>query len=1395
MKNRRAEHQSQQRPASLKDAPGSLAGHVTGQYKLYPPDYIPKTLPRYFPELFPPPPLPDKNTDYDPSQGYLSDELIDVLVEQYGVVFSSDSATRHLERKSLLQAILATTFPKSPLNEGSPPDPGLWVIVKGIPYGLKQAYFYYYTPKFYREAIINRYYAKALESFRKVLNKHRIKIPEGEHQETFAQQVLQAMNELASSPLAVLSKLHKLVERIPPRERDKLHRIYSQQLARVLPAQWARRQAIGLRLLRNELRKLGTDRGGLEYPSPQLPENKETFRKNVERVREFVGQCTELANDLLALAYREEHFWQLMPEVLAGDKTAMFLLYWYNEDSPDSEAKDTRRTKLIERLKTSKKLSNPEVLIKKYFKQYLKESKENDLTTTAIQDTCSSVAEVLRSDSKKRLLVLYVLRRVLRGTGGLELILRLLRNKHPPSKLIRDIITSLRTDQAEVLGLDSPKTIRLTFKYTWLRGVLTQIRALFDYSLLHDHYWPRFLDLTSYRVWQTPQRQQNQRQEVSEYIETLQKDLTIEEQLALSGEVFRPYTLRYGSSRRQFIRAMLYLLGDEDQDVQKLIQTLKPRHKDKAQRSQTKFMPPLVLVNQPVVTKQGSPVHLDLPTYLAQKSGQKKKASLDNYPASTQGFVRELLTTLQDQVMGQPVQDIYALPVMRNPAYVAVVQGRKMNSTIFLSEEDEEGLKNYVFKVQVKMSRNKDDEVTFRAVNWFALKQLELDAKKRRLATEQLDRIIKDLNILHLASVLTGKPLDDPQTLEQARETVGQNISRQKEWYNQLNMYLQNGMQFERQGTEVFTKQIKLKQIKNALDQNWTTLNWLINNRTEEGASITQNLMQTAADPGVYLGENNFLQEVSKWLVWDCCWQLQELNAKVQHKLVKRLARRRQLSEPEQEVVAALNNSKVLYVTLEDEADQTDLDQILQMLKAQWAYHQDLLTWYGQVAQRPYKWSATDGRRLACFKHLNEISSPSTEDIIQTWVNIRSKTKRTNQKRTSGSSNDKPVTPTQEQIQALVRRMAQLLPQQDQPGLILALAQEKIDKRALKDHSRPHEYCLLIKGQHAYLHVVFDRPKRPEAPKISLVENVCGNDRGIRKANVLAYGVSASTAFRYVHIHNSSIIAKKARQNQDLRYSQQQVSKSIPPELEGEAYRKALLKVPTHIQKTAHKIQSVHAKKYRMNKTFVHELTARTLDTVIWTNTTTMVLEYGLSEFQAPAGQGTLSQALSQNLWGKYEEVLDYKLASKTDHPVKIVKTSAVYSSQICSQQLGVLIKEWEVKGLPPEVYQEGFRKALVCPECYPVSAPGSTRHDSRGEWFYCAGHTIGEKQTPPTWTDRDENASQNLTYLHWLDIQKDAQNITNNHQITKQLDPPTLSLEESTSRRRHSDTDEVQFE
>ncbi|MFX0095690.1 MAG: hypothetical protein ACFFBD_28390, partial [Candidatus Hodarchaeota archaeon] len=578
--------------------------------------------------------------------------------------------------------------------------------------------------------------------------------------------------------------------------------------------------------------------------------------------------------------------------------------------------------------------------------------------------------------------------------------------------------------------------------------------------------------------------------------------------------------------------------------------------------------------------------------------------------------------------------------------------------------------------------------------------------------------------------------------------------------------------------------------IKNTLEQHQATLDWLVNNWTEEGASIIQDMMQSTADLRGYLGENNVLQEVSKWLVWDCCWQLQNLNSKVHHKLVKRLARRCQLSEPEQEVVAALNNSKVSSVILEDEADQADLDQVLQTLKGQWAYHQDLLTWYGEVAQRPYNWSPTDGRHLTHLNHLTGIPSASPEDIIQTWINIRSTVKRKAQQVTSDSNDDHQVTPTKERIQSVIRAVIQLLPKQDQPSLIQALAQDKIAKESLKDRSRPHVYYLLIKGQHIYLNVIFDRPVRPVAPKVSSMENICGNDRGIRKANVLAYGAPASTDFRCVHIHNSSIIAKKARQNQDLRYSQRQVSQTVPPGLEGDAYGKALAEAPAHIQKTAQKIQSVHAKKYLMNKNFVHELTVRTLDTIIWTNTTTMVLEYGLSEFQAPAGQGALSRALSQNLWGKYEEVLDYKLAYKTTHPVKIAKTSAAYSSQICSQQLGALVKEWQVKGSLPEVYQEGFRKALVCPECYPVSAPGSTKYDPRGEWFYCAGHTIGERQTSPKWTDRDENASHNLTYLYWIDTQKDAQKRKNNHQRINQLDPPTLSLEESTSRRRHPSRD-----
>ena len=120
VKNATSSAKSKQISSSQQDTPGTLegAGHVTAQYKFYPPDYVPKTLAKYYPDLFPPPQLPEKNKECDPSRGYLSNELFDKLYKQYGVDFSSDLGKRHLERKSLLQAILTTSFPKSPLNEG-----------------------------------------------------------------------------------------------------------------------------------------------------------------------------------------------------------------------------------------------------------------------------------------------------------------------------------------------------------------------------------------------------------------------------------------------------------------------------------------------------------------------------------------------------------------------------------------------------------------------------------------------------------------------------------------------------------------------------------------------------------------------------------------------------------------------------------------------------------------------------------------------------------------------------------------------------------------------------------------------------------------------------------------------------------------------------------------------------------------------------------------------------------------------------------------------------------------------------------------------------------------------------------------------------------------------------
>ncbi len=186
-------------------------------------------------------------------------------------------------------------------------------------------------------------------------------------------------------------------------------------------------------------------------------------------------------------------------------------------------------------------------------------------------------------------------------------------------------------------------------------------------------------------------------------------------------------------------------------------------------------------------------------------------------------------------------------------------------------------------------------------------------------------------------------------------------------------------------------------------------------------------------------------------------------------------------------------------------------------------------------------------------------------------------------------------------------------------------------------------------------------------------------------------------------------------------------------------YKLANPTTPNHLKRSHHKIQSTHAKKTRMNQTYMHEMAARTVEFIQWTQTGELILEH--LDYQPPAGLGGLSQALSSNMWGSYLAKTEFKL-HKTNQKVSISYIPPQYSSKICARWLDQQIAEWQKNG-PKEPIQI---KHLVMNTCYPVAAYGSRSKDDTGEWFYCAGHG-----TPASWTDRDQNATENFTGLQWI--------------------------------------------
>jgi hypothetical protein len=96
----------------------------------------------------------------------------------------------------------------------------------------------------------------------------------------------------------------------------------------------------------------------------------------------------------------------------------------------------------------------------------------------------------------------------------------------------------------------------------------------------------------------------------------------------------------------------------------------------------------------------------------------------------------------------------------------------------------------------------------------------------------------------------------------------------------------------------------------------------------------------------------------------------------------------------------------------------------------------------------------------------------------------------------------------------------------------------------------------------------------------------------------------------------------------------------------------------------------------------------------------------------------------------------------KTNQKVRISYVSPQYSSQICAKWIEIQVDEWKKDGSNESIQI----KSLVTDRCYPVAVQGSRIRNDKGEWFYCAGHGTLE-----SWTNRDQNASENFTELQWI--------------------------------------------
>ncbi|MFX0060835.1 MAG: hypothetical protein ACFFC7_01470 [Candidatus Hermodarchaeota archaeon] len=1227
---------------------------VTYSFKLYPEDYLPKAGQNQIP--------PPKQTGWKPEEGYITDDLLDQLMLNW--LKRSDPTLsfelqRPADRHALLQLIIQATFPQSPFNEKQRlvVDSKVLKAVKGLPYALQLAYYYVYVPRFYEERL-------------------------------------------------VLSQASDLVP------------------------QWARRKKKGLRIFKNELYKLAQqqplkwrDYTNISTEIANDVKKKEAFEAKLDQLRLYLSEWRELLNDFLILAYDDQHFFALAVKLYKDDLTALYLLHWYADLYADEKTQELISQALAactKAFKQHRKKASPPTffssqaeffkrdhtgkIAQTHFKHQLQLGKNRatpvpsrplsevelelrdrwaQLPDKIFEDLCVALESHLYSDIKKRLLVKYMLEAVL--IKDLDKVLRLLRNKHPPTGLIGDLRKHLQQTLQKAYDLPHPPALGIP--YAWVKGLLTQLRALLDYALL-DLGARNLLDHDTLRLWHTPRKKEQQKRQLQTQIQFMEE----KQFKKLLTKCFQPFHLVFTSSRRQVIRALLYLLADPGQGQQAVVELLEQTDR---QTTSKKYVPPKELLMKAIVHIPNT-LHLDLKRYLATQQGTRIK--LVNYPSDTHQVVTRLLRQTCQEITRKKLPELYAVPQVKQLVFNSKNRGRKQGSVVFLESTNS----GKTFKVHVLPTANKTDVLTFNAVNWLRTKQEQLIKKEQRLnkdETEQninihaLEQTITDSNVLTIAQSLT-QSTNKKTILLKARETTLDRLASHKNWYKQLDEALQNGIDYGAAATQAFKQIIDTKNTKDKLNQKTylNTIDWV----GQKG--VPNKLWEKWKQVGHWEDWDEPAQlfnEISNVLTETITKQINQLIQKV-HKEGKKGTHT--LQEAWQNLAEACEN----YATNQEQPEQP--------------------VWLNFP-----QWTKTDVRHLQTLQALIMKRKNTWDSLLITWLALRSI-------KTKGQQEQSSSQPTDENIQDLLTALAKLC--QNVPAEQRALEA----RQQSKSQKRYKAFSLRTVSQKVYLDLMFQIPtwqgQQQQKPGIT------AGDRGIRKPVVLTSKHQESKTS--VVLKNEAIRPKQHRQNQDLRYTQRKVHKQLfqgvsIADQEMYDHKLAHPTTPNHLRHSHHKIQSVHAKKTRMNETYMHEMASRTVEFIKWTQTGELILEH--LDYQPPAGLGGLSQTLSSNMWGSYLAKTEFKL-HMTNQKVNISYIPPQYSSKICARWLDQQVAEWQ-KNSPKEPIQI---KHLVMNTCYPVTAYGSRSKDDTGEWFYCAGHG-----KPASWTDRDQNASENFTGLQWI--------------------------------------------